>query len=64
MQCKDCKLAEKQELIFKRHKTGKQVNIGIYHYCPLVDDNSEIYPDDMDCINEEAYNNLLAERQG
>jgi hypothetical protein len=37
--------------------------MGMYHYCPLVDDNSEIYPDDYDCIDEEEYNKLLKNRQ-
>ena len=43
----------------KRHNTGEEVFMGVYHYCPLVDDNSEVYPDDMDCVDEEAYKKLL-----
>lgn len=50
-------------MIFSHKKTGERINMGMYHYCPLVDDNSEIYPDDYDCIDEEKYNRLLKDRQ-
>ena len=63
MKCKDCLLSENTRFNMVRRKTGEQVDLGMYHYCPLVDDDSEVYPDDYDCVDEEAYHRLLKERQ-
>jgi hypothetical protein len=65
MICKNCKISETTDLVFK-DKFGKIAFVDKYHICPLYKNSdpdwpSDYYPDDFNCIDEKRYLQILKE---
>ena len=58
MKCGECQLAQKFRASFKKVGTDVVAFEADYCNCPL--DEDDYYPEDFDCVNEDAYKELLA----
>lgn len=61
MKCKECQLATKMHAVFRKHVNRENAGEADYYICPL--DEDDYFPEDFDCIDEEAYKKMLRQKE-